>query len=323
LSTTVDDILDRIKLRSFAPISQNTFSDTDLLNLMYEELKLFVVPMILAEREDFFLVYQDDAITGSKDVYPVAERAAGTSLKSLWLMDDSKNPIFRIPRTTIDKLDGWATSGSPCAFYMRGSDVALVPAPSSTTGYLRQWFFQRPSAPVLVASCAKITAISTVGSTTTFTVDTDLTASLSVGDDVDFQCANSPYQLWDWDVAITAITSTTIAVANADVIDGTSSVLSQVGDYICPAKQSCFVQVPEEFHTVLAQKVVCTILGTSLGDQRKYQIAENELNMLKDGAIKTIQNRVESSPKKVNPRNSLMTAISSNSGYYRGKLISS
>jgi hypothetical protein len=80
--------------------------------------------------------------------------------------------------------------------------------------------------------------------------------------------------------------------------------------------------VPEEFHTVLAQKVVCTILGTSLGDQRKYQIATNELKMLQDGAVKTIMNRVESQPKKVNPRNSLLSAFSANSSF-RGRLISS
>ena len=319
----VDDLLTSIKLRSFAPISQTTFQDSDLLSLMYEELKLYIVPLILGEREDFFLVFEDQAITANKDLYLVSERSIGTSLKELWYIDSSGNPLGRIDRTSVDKLDGWSVTGSPEAFFMKGAYINLVPKPSATKDTLRQWFYQRPSQPALVASCAKITAIATVGSTTTFTVDTDLTSSLSVGALVDFQDTKSPYQLYTWDIALTAITGSTIAVANADVIDGAGSVMPQVGDYICPAKTSCIVQTPEEFHTVLAQKVVCTILGTALGDQRKYQIAINELGKLEQGALKTIMNRVESAPKKVNPRNSLLTAFSASSGYYRGRLISS
>lgn len=310
------DLLTSIKDRSFMPISQSTLQDANILAISYETARNYVAPMILKAREDYFLTYEDVSITASVDRYTISERALGTSLKTLSIIDANGKVLRRLERADVSQREMAPQTGEPTHFYLEGDDIILVPMPNQTQNSLRQHYFRRQSELVLPTECAKITAVSDDGTDTTFTVDTDLTGSLSVGSKVDFQNAESPFKLWAWNVSIGTITSSSIIVTSSSVASQSGSISPAVGDYICPRLKTCIPQLPEEWHTVLAQKVVCTLLGTSLGDAKKYQVAMNELKSLEDGAMKTIGSRVESSPKRVNSRNGILSAI--NGRMYRG-----
>src|SRR3990167_2390078 len=96
-------------------------------------------------------------------------------------------------------------------------------------------FHRRPNEVVATTSATKITAKSVGASTTTFTVNTDLTGSLSAGSLIDFINGQPPFLLWAEDVAISSITATSIVVSNDDIENEASEVEIGTNDYICAA----------------------------------------------------------------------------------------
>lgn len=306
MSYFVEDLLERVKRRSFAPISQSTFQDSDLIDLLNEELDLNLVASLVEEREDFFLTTEDTAILQDTNYYPIPSRAIGNALKSLFYVDDSG---YLSPLKLIDpsrRAEFTQTGTRPEAFYIEGDEVVLVPTPSVTLGSLRFSFPSKPNKLIATSSCAKITTVTNNDPTATFAVNTDLTANLSAGDYVDFLSVTSPYKLWSYRVEITQITSSEIEVDLADVINQAgSSIEPQVNDYICPTGFANIPQIPTAYHPVLAQMGVVTMLE-GLGDLNKLARASATLQKLEINAKKLIRNRVESSPKKMSSKGSLV-----------------
>jgi hypothetical protein len=309
-----EDILNSIKVRTFAPISQTTFSDSDLITIVNEELQLKLVSDIQTIREDFFAAAQTQSLVQNIAGYYIPNRAIGNALRAVAYVDSQGNESAPLNRVPVDRKYMYGTSDSvPVAFSIAADQIVLHPKPSTTQGSIKQYFSQRPNQLIATASCAKITAIVSGGGTTTFTVNTDLTASLSVSSLIDILRAKSPFMLWSQDVAITAITSSSIAVNTTSVSDVNALVLPTVGDYICPQGQANIPQVPQEFHPVLAQMGACRVLS-SLGILDKLNAAKGELKELRSEAIRLIKNRVESAPEKVDTRGGILGRIGSRYG---------
>ena len=302
---TVDDIISSVKRRSMVPTSQQTFSNADFVALMNEEMGISLVPELMSVREDMFLTPKTVSLQADKPTYNIPERAIGSAVKDIFYKDASggRNSL---PRLNSDQaVSVFSDSGTPGGLYLEGDKIHLVPTPASSVGSLEIWYYRRPNELVLTSTSAtKITSISTVNGTTTYTVDTDLTGSLSSGDDVDFISAKSPLQLHAMDVALTAITASTVAVATDDIDDEASNELPIVGDYICAAKKSNIPMIPQEFHPVLAQMVACRCME-SLGDLEKLQAANAKLRDMMMAAKKLISNRIEASVESVYNKRSI------------------
>lgn len=306
----IEDLVTSVKRRTLAPISQNTFVDQDIINVLNEEMESELVPFMSSIREDFFLRSQTVSLVASVPHYSVPERASGNALKDVWFLDSTGKRVRTIPRTEVHDLEAFVTTGAePRAMFFRGDELYLTPTPNVSAGSLELWHYSRPNQLVSTSSCAKVTAVSTVAGTTTFTVDTDLTGSLSAGSLIDVIGGKSPYLLRYLDVAITAITSTTIAFASAGLSDESGSVTPAVGDYLCPAKQSCLPMLPDELHPILAQAAAVAILD-SLGDLNKVGRAEGKLEKMKRNVLKLISNRVESEPEVVINRHGILASMS-------------
>lgn len=310
---TTEDLITSIKTRGLVPSSQSTFQDANLISLMNEEIMSSIVPDIRTIREDFFLRSQDSTITSGITRYPMPDRAIGNTLKKVFLKDSTSNRR-EIPRLNISDMLAASSTGEVVGYILEGDYVKIIPS-SATIPTLEMWYYERPSELVATSSCAAITAVSSVSGTTTFTVDTDLTGSLSVGEYVDFLNATSPLLLWAKDVPITAITTTTIAVATANVDDENgTNVLPGVGDYICPQYQSNIPMLPEEFHPIIVQLTVARCME-ALGHMDKLQAVNAKLAEMRKSAIDMIANRVDAEPEKVVNRNSILRF--SGRGIYR------
>jgi len=307
-----EDFITSVKLRAMVPISQQTFTEANVLQVASEELVTRMVPLIMSVREKFFLSYKRTAITASKSRYTIAERAIGNALQTVWILDTSNRRLRCVYQTDVNELttSPGDTGSEVSQILLQGDEIVLLPTPASAFGYVEQWYYSRPNQLVLSSSCAKITAVASVGGTTTFTVNTDLTGSLSVGSKIDIVSGKSPYLLWAEDATITAITSTSIAVATTDVVDEVSAVEPVANDYICPAKQSNIPNIPEEFHPVLAQSVAYTLLK-SLGMAQKAAQAKADYDELAANVLKLVGNRVESGVKPVFNPSGIHSAIGS------------
>lgn len=309
-----EDLLNSTKVRTFAPISQTTFSDADLTLILNEELQTKLVSDIQGTREDFFLTSLPQNLVAGISAYYIPARAIGNALRAVTYVDQQGNESAPLNRVPVERAYLFANANSiPIAYTIQSDQIVLLPRPSLSAGQVRVYYAQRPNQLVATTSCAKITGVSSAAGVTTFTVNTDLTLSLPVGSAVDFLRTKSPFMLWAQDVVVTAITSTTIAVQSAGVQDANLVVLPGVGDYICPAGQANIPQIPQEFHPMLAQMAAVRVME-SLGDMQKYQAAAQTLQVLRKEAMKLIKNRVESAPEKVDSRGSLLGRIGSRYG---------
>lgn len=296
---TTDTLLTSIQTRTLAPLSQVTFQNSDIIRFANEEMMLKVVPDIMSVREDFFLRKTTISIVANQSRYTIPERAIGNNFKDILYTDTGGNS-FSIPKINVQDLPINAIADLyPNHFYLLGDQIVLSPKPTSSQGSITLYWYMRPSDLVLTASCAKITLVSRGATQTTYTVDTDLTASLAAGNNIDFLSGVSPFQLWAYDVAIQSITSTQIITNNSDTDNEPATAAApQVGDYICPSKSANIPMIPEELHPLLAEYSAARMIQ-ALGQAEKMQIIMANLAEMRQKALLLICNRPENKGEKI------------------------
>lgn len=303
MSYFTEDLLESIKFRSMAPIGQSTFDDSALLSLAYEELELKLASDLITAREDFFLTSERASIFTGVSRYSVPSRAIGNAIKALFYIDQSSQ-AFTLKKIDVSEAYKFSNvTGTPIYFAMEGDEVTIYPTPNQSVGQIEFRFAAKPNKLVLSTDCTKITSIST-SSVASFFVNTDLTASISVGSYVDFISTNSPFKIKSYKCAVLQITSSQIDVSLTSVQDGAGAVIPAVGDYVCLSGTSNIPQIPTAFHSVLAQMTAVRLLE-SLGDINKLQAARGTLEQMRREALALVRNRVEASPDKIRPRRNL------------------
>lgn len=296
---TTDTLLTAIDSNTMYPTSSQTQSEDDVLVMLNEEMMINLVPAMHSVREDFFLRRAVQTVVANVSHYPVPSRALGNALKHVFYLDtnNTRYELFRMKITDLS-LVSLSIGGNAQNFYMMGDEVVLYPVPTGG-GSLELWYYERPNQLVKTEDVTRITAINSLAGTTTFTVNTDLTASLSVGSEVDFLSAQSPFLLWKQNVVITAITSTTIEVDTADVTNEADVVTPVVGDYICPEGTANIPMIPEEFQPILVQAVTARIMMT-IKDEKGYALAKAKLDSQIAYMKQIIGNRVEDQIQTLN-----------------------
>jgi hypothetical protein len=300
---TTDALVSAAKRSEFFPVAQTTFDDPDdLIAYANEEMLTKLVPVIMSNREDYFLNYSLTSLGNSLNHYGIPERAIGNAFKDLLYVPTyaDLSVKWRLPKLSTDTGGTYGTNGTPSGYYMQGDEVVLVPVPSGLTGSERLQFFyyMRPNELVPLSHCAKITVISTVGGTTTFTVDTDITSYLSTGDLCDFISGKSPFKPWKIDIESQSVGSGSIAFTASDLTDESGTVEPEVGDYICAAQTSPIPMLPAEFHPILSEMIAFRALKALGASNHLQTCAQNIGDMLK-GVFKLIENRTESTPDVV------------------------
>lgn len=304
-----EDLIESVKQRTMAPISQQNWTDQRILNVINEDAIPEVTAMIMSVRENFFLTYQRSAIQADKSRYVLPERAIGNALKDFWYVDSQGQRKRYVPRTDVHQLESHVRIGNgPYDFLMFGDEVMVSPTPSRSEGSLELWHYQSPSAIVKTENCAKISDSSSTSALTTFDVDTDLTGSLETGDLVDIVSSKSPFLLWAKDVEIQAISSTQIQVNLTDVQDEAGSVEPVSGDYICPAGFTNIPMFPREYHPVLAQIGAIMVLE-AMGDLEKMDKAQQRLDRMLRNGFKLIANRVESAVEPIPSQGGILGSL--------------
>jgi hypothetical protein len=151
---TSNDLVASVKRKISFPVSQNTFSDSDILAFANEEMMISQVPSILQWHEEYLVASVTVPLIPFKDRYSVPDRAIGMRLRDIAWSDLGGN-LFEMTRITADdKAYYQRSSGSNQQlhkFYLEGNDVVLSPNPSgAVTGSLVFYIFLRPN--LLVAN---------------------------------------------------------------------------------------------------------------------------------------------------------------------------
>jgi len=157
---TSRSLIDAVKRKIMFPINQATFTDDDVLAFCNEEMMISQVPAVMQYHEEYFVTYQNVALSNNMSRYSVPKRAIGMKLRDINFVD-SNNNYYEMTRIDVGDKAFFQQTGSqaPYAhkFYMEGNDVVLSPGiTTAPSGSLQLSYYLRPNQLVIDDKSATI-----------------------------------------------------------------------------------------------------------------------------------------------------------------------
>lgn len=297
---TSDELIKSIKTRAAIPSSQNRFTNEDFLRFANEEMALGVVPSILRNHEDYFLISEDISITNNKVKYQIPYRAIGNKVREIALVDPN-GVIFEMTRIGVGDLPFYNMNSSIYAYYIANNEINLVP--QTVTGIsgmkLRVSYYIRPNTLVLLKDVAVISNIDvTTGVISLSQMPTKFSGTLKY----DLIQVKSPHKCVKLEITPISI-NTVLKTMTFNISDIPEEL--EINDHISLATESAIPQIPSDMHMILAHRVATRILEAQ-GDTEGLQNANQKLAELEEQTNTLIDNRVEDSPKKISNRHSIL-----------------
>ena len=318
------DLVATVKLRAMLPTSSSApgTADADVLAHANDELQSFMVPMLLSINEEYFTATTDVPLVAGQDVYRLPDRSAASKLREVWAVGG--NILINLPRIEPEALNQWVNNatGVPAAFIMEAGGIRLVPKPSASGYSLRMRYFARPALMTVdTAQYARILTASYLSpSSTTLTLAHSTTAgqgmltpSLGDGYLYDLIAGRPPFEHLGFQGWCTAV-GPNFRFSWPDTISpslqgATGANGAQIGDFITALDVSPIVQLPQELHSLLAQRVTARILhqlgrfdAASAATTEAERMAKVALNMLTprvDGAARVVMGLLQSGRRNI------------------------
>jgi hypothetical protein len=281
---TATQLLLSLKARGLIPTTDETFSATDFLRFVNEEVQTYIVPLLLSVREDYLVTYSDLSVTSGTDAYDIPERAVASKLRGVFYLSGST--YQPLPRIELEAAHLESVTGTPSAYYLRANKIVLVPSPSGSST-LRLHYYQRPNRVVETSAVGEITAINTGTRVVTLSASCPSTFATSVT--FDLVKGKAGFDTLGKDLAVSAVGASSVTFTATLPTD------LAVGDFVCLAQETPIPQIPVELHPLLSERVTTTVLK-ALGDSKAtYAVAEQMERKL----IEVLSPRVEGSPRYV------------------------
>lgn len=171
---TSTDLIEAVKRKASIPISQNTFSDEDILKFANEEMFLAQVPSILQFHEEYLVYEQDVPLVSDVSRYPIPNRAIGMKLRDVFYRsytqgtiseNDTKANLVEMSKINPDDRAAFQVnnnSGStPYHYYLQNNSVIVHPrVGKNPNGSLLFSYFLRPNSLVTNDRAAICTSFS-------------------------------------------------------------------------------------------------------------------------------------------------------------------
>jgi hypothetical protein len=289
-------LLASVKVRSMNASNQNTFTDDDMIRIASEELQSVLIPFIESVKGEYWVQIEDQPYVPGQTKYTMPERATGTKLRDVCLVDGQGNEVLLNNINIEDMKSSWAYAPYQFGFYLQDNQVVLVLGNLIGSGNyrnVRMKYFRRPNTLINTDQAGKVLNINTLTKevTLSFAPTTWTTATL-------FDCINSmsPFQSRVDNQTITGIAG--FILTFSAIPSGLS-----VGDWVSEANFSPIPQVPVEAHRLLEILTAARILQYS-GDP-SFTVFQAEANEAKKELIQVISPRVDGSPRKIPIRNRL------------------
>lgn len=285
-----EQLIANIKRRCLVPTSQLTYTDPQMTLLANDELQGEVVPLIMSNREEYFLTHVDVTSPADGRIDFPAE-AVGSKLRTVAYFSQN-NPlvIVNLPRIDLDVVAGigFYNYATLAGFYVEGSQICLYPNTSVPTNTnIRIYYYKR---------CLNLAAPTAYGQvqnidsgTNTVTLD-QLPLDWEIGTQINTVMQGPNFEITCSRATITALSSPSLIL---DTVEGI-----EVGDYMSEYGYSAVPQIPLEAHAYLAQLTAAKALE-GLGDREGMQAALQKALSMKEALMVMVSNRIDGSPKKV------------------------
>ncbi|MDX2015565.1 MAG: hypothetical protein SFW67_35560 [Myxococcaceae bacterium] len=229
-------------------------ADADILQRADLELEETLLPSVVSVREDFLLRYLD--VEAAQNRIRLPPRSVYGAVRLVQVAVTGQVGYRRLERLSLSDGAHYESAAAVApafgAWYFDGGGIRLVGL--SGNPRIRVWYQSRPGQLALVSACDAVTSLpgqpsalyaagieGQLGRTTTTVVSP-----------VDVISKDSAHQYVLTDGAMTGSTTARIT--------GWWDDFPQVGDYICPAGQTCVVPLPEQLGGTLVEMVAARIL---------------------------------------------------------------
>lgn len=289
------DLLNKIKRKAYIPISQNTFTDAELLEVATEEMRGVVLPAILSARQEYY-VYKDtsNTLTGEQNqTFNMPYRAIGLNLRELSVTIGGQER--NLPRLDIEDRVYQYGGGSVFGFDITNNQINVRGA---NTGTLNIYYYLRPGDLIDPSNARQITNVDSANRQVTVS---SLVTGWSTSTVFDVIKYTPGFDHKAIDLTITGADSGTGIITFTNDLPTESWKQFQIGDWLVQAEKSPVPQLPLEWHEYLAEAVTAYVME-SQGDSEGFARAEKRKEELKKQAIDTISPRVDGESKKIVPR---------------------
>jgi hypothetical protein len=287
MAFTTTELIAKVKLWGTIPSAQPAFTNTQILDIMTDELWTTIAPFIINCREEYYVTTVDHDITTATDqTFDIPSRTVSGTLRDVKLVN-SQGDESDMPRINPEYSDTIAYG-----FFIRDNKLQLLKSEDYSDYSLRLFYYRRPSALVQTSACAQVTS---VGSTT-FEVSS-IPSTMASGETVDIVQANPPFGTLAQDITATWSGTT--------VTPSTMPSGLAVGDWMCKDQESCIAQIPLEVIPYLVQSTVVKVQEI-LGDQGNLRRAQEKLEQLKESALSILSPRVTGEIKKIKNNESFL-----------------
>jgi hypothetical protein len=277
---TTQDLIESIKLKSFSPGGQRTFTDEELLAIAGEKIRDFIMPAILGASEEYFVYKHSQPLVYGQAEYPFPDRSFNSTARDLYIFDSTNQNKIIIERTNPEKVTD-SSLGNPGWFYIENDNIVLDRPPIDVTNkVLVISYFIRHADLIAYSADLKIAAI------TNNTIEVNQAPiDWVIGNrfDVISQSGSHSYKMLSNE-------STNV---NGNIITFMDSIPSsvKVGDILTLENTNPLVSIPTDFRSVLAQAVAGEILSNmnQPSGAKAVQAAERLLSI----QIKKITPRVK------------------------------
>lgn len=312
---TTDKLLRTIRRKAFIPSDDDSYTDEDLIEMMNNEMDVFLATEIISKYEEYLVTKEDVALVQNTYTYDIPSRAAGNKLRDIFYVQDptvefANQVIYEMHR--IDLPDHYAYQGSRgftswdeqgFSYMLEDNNVKLLNDFPVSSGSLRMYYYMQPSMMVKESEVGKITAIDRdTGIITMSNFPTDFSGLVTEG--CDFVKYKSPHNILGYDITVSAVSSSmkTVTISDPDTIPSDLAV----GDYLTATQETPVPNVPTELHSVLAQLVAISV-AEGLNDEQAKQSLERQLSKMEKSLSTILNDRVDGSNKKIVNRHSTLS----------------
>lgn len=241
MARTTTDLLNSVKRRAQLPDDGGTLSDADILEFASDELLNVVAPRLMALHEWHFAFSYNETLSSAR-TYRINPRTAGNTIISVEYYDGTNYRFINMRHPLLQKpIDG----ENYCVY---GNLITISDAVPSS-GTLRVRALLRPSR-LVTTGC---TAVTSVGASNTITVTSS--TGFSATQLVDIQQGDSPYEMFLL-TSVSSVPGGGVTLILADTITSTTFPVTTVRPgRVCPAETTDRIQLPDELHDYLAQRV--------------------------------------------------------------------
>lgn len=306
-SYSLDALVESVKRRGAIPKAQSTFTSDDFKSIANEELLTYILPILQARREDYYLaekmvtVATPDKQVGIYPAWKIPHNAIASTLRDVQGVG-SNGDYFALGRIVADDLPTLTSNG----FFLYGEYVVLafrsnrMPMPTQ----LRLIFHRRPSFLVYENDAFLITQITNNGGDLEITATGAVaTATATVNAVVDFSRGTPGFDNIFSEVAVTIDSTQSSTTYTITVASGYATYASQLsnGDFVSATGTTPCPQIPLELFPLLAQRMVVKFLEAQ-GESEQLASAMKLMEEMESKIPLLIQPRVEGKPKKIIPR---------------------